>query len=106
MEFHTTVSDVVPTAGLSGPTDGFQGVSGQTRTFTLTASSPSQADQANGFTFQINWGDGTAVQMVTGPSGTPATHAYAAPGTYTMSMTATDGDGESSAPTTLSVTIR
>jgi uncharacterized delta-60 repeat protein len=105
-EFHATVSDVAPTAGLTGPTDGFQGVSGQARTFMLTASSPSQADQANGFTFQVNWDDGTAAQTITGFSGTAATHAYAAPGTYSISMTATDGDGESSAPATLSVTIR
>src|SRR5262249_21135429 len=43
-----TVDNVAPTAGVSGPSDG---VRGQARTFTLTASDPSAADQAAGFTF-------------------------------------------------------
>src|SRR5262249_11928758 len=49
--------NVAPTAGISGPTDG---VRGQARNFTLTATDPSAADQAAGFTFAINWGDGSA----------------------------------------------
>src|SRR5262249_31151372 len=61
-----TVDNVAPTAGVSGPSDG---VRGQARTFTLTASDPSGVDQATGFTFGINWGDGST-QTVSGPSGT------------------------------------
>src|SRR5262249_58431267 len=54
------VDNVAPTAGVSGPADG---VRGQARTFTLTASDPSSMDQAAGFTFAVNWGDG-ATQTV------------------------------------------
>src|SRR5262249_31342800 len=61
-----TVDNVAPTAQVSGPADG---VRGQVRTFTLTATDPSAVDQAAGFTFSVTWGDGTS-QVVGGPSGT------------------------------------
>src|SRR5262249_46940052 len=91
-----TVDNVAPTAGVSGPADG---VRGQARTFTLTASDPSSVDQAAGFTFSITWGDG-ASQTVTGPSGTAVSHVYTATGTYTVKVTATDKDGGTSAAAT------
>jgi Ca2+-binding RTX toxin-like protein len=91
------VDNVAPTAGLSGPTDG---VRGQARTFTLTATDPSSVDQAAGFTFAIAWGDG-ATQTVTGPSGTAVSHVYTASGTYTVQVTATDKDGGTGAAATV-----
>jgi hypothetical protein len=57
--FNITVNSVAPTASIAGPTDGYQGVAGQPRTFTLGAHEPSVADQAAGFTYAVNWGDGT-----------------------------------------------
>jgi ELWxxDGT repeat protein len=97
-----TVNNVAPTAAVSGPTDGFQGVRGQTRTFTLTATDPSAADTAAGFTFAVTWGDGSPTETVVGPSGVTASHVYAAEGNYTISVTATDKDnGTSSAATAL-----
>jgi hypothetical protein len=88
-----TVDNVAPMAGVSGPTDG---VRGQARTFTLTASDPSSVDQAAGFTFAITWGDGST-QTVSGPSGTTVSHVYTASGTYTVKVTAKDKDGGTSA---------
>ena len=49
-------------------------------------------DQAAGFTFSINWGDGTT-QVVDGLTGSKVHHVYKADGTYTMKVTATDKDG-------------
>jgi fibronectin-binding autotransporter adhesin len=96
-----TVDNVAPTAGVSGPSDG---VRGQARTFTLTASDPSSVDQAAGFTFTITWGDGAA-QTVAGPSGTTVSHVYTATGTYPVKVTATDKDGGTSAAATTLDTI-
>jgi hypothetical protein len=90
------VDNVALTAGGSGPSDG---VRGQARTFTLTASDPSAVDQAAGFTFAITWGDGST-QTVSGPSGTQVSHVYTASGAYIVKVTAQDKDsGTSAAPT-------
>jgi hypothetical protein len=96
-----TVDNVAPTAGVFGPTDG---VRGQARTFTLTATDPSPVDQAAGFTFAINWGDGST-QTVTGPSGTAVSHTYSASGAYTVKVTAKDKDGGTSAAASQTDTI-
>jgi hypothetical protein len=96
-----TVDNVAPTAGVSGPSDG---VRGQARTFTLTASDPSSVDQAAGFTFAITWGDG-ATQTVTGLTGTTVSHVYTASGAYTEKVTAKDKDGGTSAAATKVDTI-
>src|SRR5207247_8077804 len=60
-----TINNVAPTATIAGPSSG---VRGQPRTFTLSASDLSPVDQAAGFTFTIDWGDGST-QALTGPSG-------------------------------------
>jgi hypothetical protein len=102
-----TVTPVPPTAGISGPTDGYQGVQGQTRTFTLTATSPSSTDQAAGFTYTVQWGDGQSTTTAAGQSGsgTNVSHVYAVAGSYTISVTATDDDGQISTAATLTDTI-
>src|SRR4029077_20858642 len=46
------------TAKITGPTDGYSGVSGQTRTYTVSATDSSSDQQAKGFTYLIKWGDG------------------------------------------------
>src|SRR5262249_39841736 len=93
-----TVNNTAPTAGVTGPTIGTRG---QAILFNLTSTDFSPVDQAAGVTFTINWGDGTAAQTIT-PSanngaGSPASHVYAATGTYIVSVTATDKDGGVSA---------
>jgi hypothetical protein len=91
------VSNVVPTAAISGPTDGYAGVCGQLRTFNLSATDVS-ADLGGAFTYTIDWGDGSTAATVVGTAtGTTASHAYTAEGSYTPSVTVTDKDGGVSA---------
>jgi PKD repeat protein len=97
------VVNVPPPAGVSGPADG---VRGQTRTFTLTADDPSPVDQAAGFTFAVDWGDGTPAQAVSGPSGTQVDRVYTDTGTYTVAVTATDKDGAAGDPASQTIVIQ
>ncbi len=62
-------------------------------TATATATAPYPPDGAGGFTFVFNWGDGSATTTVTGASPQAPTHAYDVPGTYTISVSATDATG-------------
>jgi hypothetical protein len=93
-----TVAAIPPTASLSGPASA---ILNQSLTFTLGAASPSPTDQAAGFSYTIDWGDGTTqnpdVQVVPASanngSGLAVPHTYAAPGTYTVHLTAADDSG-------------
>jgi hypothetical protein len=96
-----SVVAVQPTAGISGPSSG---VPGQPLTYILTASeSGLPADTV--YSYSINWGDGSPVQTLSGPSGTQVVHAFPTPGTSTISLTATDPNSHASAPVTASVTL-
>ena len=93
-----TINNVAPTASISGPADA---LAGQLVAFMVGASDPSAADQAAGFTYSINWGDGSPIEAIARSEGNGelvARHAYAATGNYTVQVTATDKDGASSAP--------
>jgi hypothetical protein len=59
-----------------------------------------------GFTFDVDWGDGSAVEQVVGESGVIAPHVYTDNGTYTITVTATDQDGAASEPVTFTVEIK
>jgi chitinase len=97
-----TVQNVAPTLAVSGPTDA---VPGQDRTIALSATDPSSADQAGQFTYQITWGDGTT-QTVQGPaSGIQVTHVFTTVGSVSVSATATDKDGGTSAAVSQTVTV-
>jgi hypothetical protein len=97
-----TVRNVAPTAGVAGPASG---VRGQARTFTLTATDPSPADQAADFGYRIDWGDGTAGTATGSGSGTAATHTYSATGTYAVKVWATDKDNAEGAVASRSITV-
>lgn len=93
-----TVNNVAPTASFTLPALGLRGggangngVRGQARSITLSATDPGTADTI--FTFAINWGDGSPIQYVVGASGTIATKTYATAATFNISVTATDDDG-------------
>ena len=94
-----TVLDPPPTSGVTGPADG---VRGQDRTFTVTASD-TPADQGN-FSFHLVWGDGTTTDT-SGPSGLVVDHTWTASGSYTIQVTATNLENEVSSPATLTVGI-
>jgi hypothetical protein len=100
------VQNATPTVSLQGPTDG---VRGQPRSFTFSATSPSATEQAGGFTYTINWGDGSPVQTVGRTPGNGAgvtlSHVFTESGTYTVTVTATDQDGHASAPASQGITI-
>ena len=93
---------VPPTAAITGPADG---VPVQARTYTLHARSIFPEVQAAGFTYAIDWNEGTPEQTVSGPDGLQVDHAFPEPGSYTVTVTATDDEGTVSAPATLLVSI-
>jgi hypothetical protein len=98
-----TATNAAPVASVTGPA---AGVRGQALAFTLTAADPSPADQAATFTYDLDWdGDGVYEQKVTGPASQPVTHAYAAAGSYTVRVRATDKDGGVSDPVTRLVQV-
>jgi Ca2+-binding RTX toxin-like protein len=90
-DYNTSISilNVAPTANLSGPTTG---VRGQPRQFTFVATDPSSADQGAGFTFFVNWGDGSTEQL-NGPSGSVWEHTFTGAGSFVIQVAAKDKDG-------------
>jgi hypothetical protein len=94
----------LPTAGISGPSDG---VLYQPRNFTFTANAAS-GDAAAGFTYQINWGDGSPVQVIQPtPNNTTITqaHTYTSTGTVPVSVTVVDQFGGTSLPASQNMTV-
>jgi len=98
-----SVDNVAPTAGIDGPAEG---VHGQAVTFTLTADDAAD-DEAAGFTYVINWGDGQTETVTATPGNTSigVSHTYAANGDYTVSVTAEDKDDAVITAATLDVSI-
>jgi len=91
-----------PTASIAGLSSA---VPGQSLTYTIGALEPSlNADKA-GFTYQVNWGDNTPAQTVTGLDSLQVSHTYASNGSYTMQVSATDQNDLTSAVATLPVSI-
>ena len=91
-----------PTAAVSGQS---LAVRGQVLTFTVGAHDLTPGDDAAGFTYRINWGDGSAVQVVAGGVSKAVTHMYTGLGNYTVSVTATDVHGLTGAAVTNAVTV-
>jgi hypothetical protein len=79
-------------ASIAGPASG---VRGQSLSFTLSASE-SGFPAGSAFSFSIQWGDGSALQTITGPTGTAISHVFVGSGTYSVSLKATDSNGNSS----------
>ena len=97
----TMTVNVTAMAGIDGPQEALRGV---TQTYTLTANDTPD-ELAAGFTFTINWGDGSAVQTVSGASGVQVTHTFNSAGSLNVSVTAADQNGITSAPATLGVQV-
>jgi len=97
-----TVNNVNPTVGMTGPSTALRG---ETMTYTLAAADAASEDQSAGFTYTIDWGDGTPAAQVTGLTGAAALHAFNVAGTLTITVTAADKDGGTSAPFTTSVHV-
>jgi len=96
-----TVRNVAPTAALGAIPSGV--AEGGSVTLSGSATDPSPADTAAGFTFTWRWGDGTADSMGLGL--VAPTHLYADSGTYTVTLTATDRDGAAGAAVSGTVVV-
>ncbi|MFT5523589.1 MAG: VCBS repeat-containing protein [Pirellulaceae bacterium] len=97
-----TVNNAVPTLGVTGPT---QGVPNIPTPFDLTTTDPANADEAAGFTYDINWGDG--IVETVGPLTSPGQllHPFPSLGNFTVTITATDKDGGVSSTVTHDIEI-
>jgi autotransporter-associated beta strand protein len=102
----TSTSGQPPKVGIAGPSSG---VRGQCLTFTFTATDTSAAPLAAGFTYSINWGDGSPIQVIAATanngSGVALSHTFAASSSFTVSATATDYHGLVSAAQKWSVAV-
>lgn len=90
------IANAAPVAHIAGPT---QGVRGQELAFQFSASDFSPIDQANDFTYDIDWdGDGAVDETLVGPgAGVTATQVFEDVGVHTIRVTATDSQGATSA---------
>jgi len=82
-----------PAAAILGPPTG---VRGQSLNYHVSATDSSPADMAAGFSFRIDWGDGSPVQMlaaVAGETRKVVEHAFADTGSYVVHITASDREG-------------
>jgi Ca2+-binding RTX toxin-like protein len=99
-----TTSGTHPTAGISLAPGTTAVVRGQAAQFVLSASEAAQSSGA--FTWSINWGDGSPVQIVAGASGTSVSHVFSAGRTFRVHVLVTDAAGNTSqTPATLAVNV-
>ena len=59
----------------------------------MAAVDPSSIDQASGFTYRVNWGDGSVPELVQGILRPTLNHVYLHRGVYTITVVAIDKDG-------------
>jgi uncharacterized delta-60 repeat protein len=92
---------------LSGPA---VGVREQPLNFTVSATDPAAEKLAAGFTYAINWGDGTPPETIArtpgNGAGVPLDHVFKTLGTFQVTVTATDEFGTANQPVRLPVSIR
>jgi cyclophilin family peptidyl-prolyl cis-trans isomerase/PKD repeat protein len=100
MVTRVAVDNSAPAAQVSGAAGG---LIHEQVTISLAATD-SSADVAAGFTYRIDWKDGSAVQVIA-PGTNSASHSYATAGNYDVSVTATDKDGATSAAATRRLSI-
>ena len=81
------------------------GVRGEQHTLLLAATDPSSADTTVGFSYTVDWGDGSGVETFAAGT-TEAHHTYLLNGTYSVDVTATDQDEATSEPVTISMTTQ
>jgi PKD repeat protein len=95
-----------PTAAIAGPAEA---VRGQLRPYIFSATDPSPAAQAAGFTYQIIWGDGSPVEVIAAAPGNGAgvtrSHLYKDSGSDTIQVTATDSNRLVSPPAAHAVQV-
>ncbi|MGE3818629.1 MAG: Calx-beta domain-containing protein [Isosphaeraceae bacterium] len=97
------LGNVAPTASTGGDATG---VRGQIRTLHVSATDVSSDDRAAGYTFLVDWGDGSSVESF-GPGLQihSATHVYSTAGAFTQTVRAVDKDGGLGEPISRVITI-
>jgi Ca2+-binding RTX toxin-like protein len=101
------VNNVAPTmTPLTGPSNG---VRGQARSFAFAAADAGPADDAAGFEYRVEWGDGSALQTAPRAAGNGAgvslTHIFQASGVYTVRVTPVDQNGLAGVAATRTIEI-
>ncbi len=100
-----TIDNAKPVADVDGPASALHGLA---TVFALSATDAGSADQATGFAYHVNWGDGNSqdVPRAAGNgAGVALDHVFISVGTYTVAVTATDDDGGVSNAGSASITI-
>jgi CSLREA domain-containing protein len=101
-----TVTNARPTAALAGPGSGTYG---QPLNYAPSADDASSVDDAAGFQYVIQWGDGTPDTIVPrtagNSSGASVVHTFAAAGQFSVQIISIDKDGDPSNVTTVPVTV-
>jgi hypothetical protein len=88
---------------VNGPADGYVGVVGQLRDFSLLATSPGSSGI---FNYSIDWKDGSGMEPLSGVGGSyTVAHRYLTVGTYAPVFTVTDSLGRTTSVTLTSFTI-
>jgi hypothetical protein len=104
--FTLTVLNVAPTATIM--TAPATRLPGESTTITMAATDLSSADQAAGFRYQVDWGDGSPIEMIAGTPGIGGVgnHAYAEIGVYTIRVRAIDKDDAIGPEITRSISVQ
>ncbi|MFN5274332.1 MAG: beta strand repeat-containing protein [Planctomycetota bacterium] len=88
---------------VNGPADGYVGVAGQLRDFSLLATSPGSSGL---FNYSIDWKDGSGIEPLSGVgSSYTVTHRYLTVGNFAPVFTVTDSLGRTTSITLTSFTI-
>jgi Ca2+-binding RTX toxin-like protein len=99
------ISNNAPTSFVSGPA---AGVRGGPQTLTFGATDPDAIDEQAGFSYHVNWDDGTAEDVSASAfhaSAGSLDHIFTASGAYTVRVTATDAAGTTSNAATAEIAI-
>ncbi len=99
-----TVANVKPVVSVTPPSPVFRGFAAG---FKLSTTD-SPADTSAGFTYVINWGDGSAAQTIARAAGNAkktVSHTFARTGTFNVTARATDRDGAQSDVVTTAVAV-
>ena len=102
-DFSVTIQGVAPTAMFVAPP--LHVARNQAVTFGLSASSLSPTAAAAGFSYVVNWGDGTTQSFPQTPGVLATSHVYPTAALYTVTLQAQDRDGFLSAPVTAKVSV-
>ena len=102
--FTFTVTNVAPTPVIASATTVDEDTA---LSFTFTVTDPSAVDEAVGFDRTIDFGDGSSAVTLAPGDVAPftTTHTFTDPGTYAVTLTATDKDGDV-ATATRTITVR